>query len=46
MLGLAGRVTFVFDKDGKLVHRFDSMIRFGKHIDEALRVVRGLSKAV
>ncbi len=42
-LGLAGRVTFVFDKTGKLVHRFDSMIRFGKHIDEALRVVRELA---
>ena len=44
-LGLAGRVTFVFDKTGKLVHRFDSMIRFGKHIDEALRVVRELAKS-
>jgi peroxiredoxin Q/BCP len=44
-LGLAGRVTFVFDKTGKLAHKFDSMIRFNKHIDEALRVVRDLAKA-
>ena len=35
-LGLPGRVTFVFDKDGVCRHRFDSQIRFGKHVDEAL----------
>jgi peroxiredoxin Q/BCP len=39
---LPGRVTFVFDKTGVCKHRFDSMIRFGKHIEEALRVVRSL----
>lgn len=43
-LGLAGRVTFVFDKEGKLAHRFSSQIRFGKHIDEALKVVRQLAR--
>jgi len=37
-----GRVTFVFDKDGTLRHRFDSKIRFGKHVDEALEVVKQL----
>ena len=42
-LGIAGRVTFVFDKQGKLAHRFGSAIRFGKHIDEALRVVKQLA---
>ena len=42
-LGIAGRVTFVFDKAGKLAHRFDSMIRFGKHIDEAAKVVKKLA---
>ncbi len=42
MLGLPGRVTFVFDKQGVVRHRFDSMIRFGKHVDEALEVVRTL----
>jgi peroxiredoxin Q/BCP len=42
-LGLPGRVTFVFDKGGVLRHRFDSMIRFGKHVDEALDVVKRLA---
>jgi peroxiredoxin Q/BCP len=43
MLGLLpGRVTFVFDKEGKLRHRFSSQIRFGKHVDEALRIVKEL----
>ena len=40
---LPGRVTFVFDKDGKVRHRFDSMIRVGKHVDEALAVVKQLA---
>lgn len=41
-LGLPGRVTFVFDATGTVVYRFDSMIRFSKHIDEALRVIKSL----
>ena len=40
---LPGRVTFVFDKTGKVRHRFDSQIRFGKHVDEALAIVKQLS---
>jgi len=44
-LGLPGRVTFVFDKAGVLRHRFDSSIRFGKHVDEALDVVKRLAAA-
>ena len=40
--GLAGRVTFVFDKAGVVRHRFSSHVRFGKHVDEALAVVRTL----
>lgn len=43
-LGLPPRVTFVFDKDGVVRHRFSSMIRFGKHVDEALAVVRQLDQ--
>jgi len=39
---LKGRVTFVFDKAGKLRHRFDSQLRFGKHVDEALAIARTL----
>jgi thioredoxin-dependent peroxiredoxin len=41
-LGLPGRVTFVFDKAGKVRHRFDSVLRFGKHVDEALAIVKSL----
>jgi peroxiredoxin Q/BCP len=41
--GLPGRVTYVFDKAGVLRHKFDSMIRFGKHVDEALQVVKQLA---
>lgn len=41
--GIPGRVTYVFDKAGVLRHRFDSVIRFGKHVDEALAVVRRLA---
>lgn len=42
VLGLAGRVTFVFDKAGVCRHRFDSTVRVGKHVDDALQVVRQL----
>lgn len=44
-LGLPGRVTFVFDKSGVVQHRFESAIRFGKHVDEALDVVKRLAPA-
>ena len=39
---LPGRVTYVFDKAGMLRHKFDSQIRFTKHIDEALAVIKQL----
>jgi peroxiredoxin Q/BCP len=42
MLGIPGRVTFVFDKQGVVRHRFDSNLRFGKHVDEALEIVKTL----
>jgi peroxiredoxin Q/BCP len=41
--GLGGRVTYVFDAAGTLRHKFDSAIRFGKHVDEALAVVKTLA---
>ncbi len=44
-LGMPGRVTYVFDGKGILQYRFDSMIRFSKHIDEALRVIKQLKSA-
>lgn len=43
-LGLPPRVTFVFDKDGVVRHVFESKIRFGKHVDEALEVVRRMAR--
>lgn len=43
-LGLPPRVTFVFDKEGVVRHKFDSMIRFGKHVDDALEVVKRLPR--
>ncbi|HVK85666.1 MAG TPA: peroxiredoxin [Kofleriaceae bacterium] len=42
-LGMPPRVTFVFDKTGVVRHRFDSAIRFGKHVDDALSVVKRLA---
>ncbi len=39
---LAGRVTYVVDKDGKVVHIFESQIRPKKHITEALNILKGL----
>ncbi len=44
-LGMPGRVTFVFDQGGVLRHRFESAIRFGKHVDEALEIVKKLARA-
>jgi peroxiredoxin Q/BCP len=42
-LGLfPGRVTFVIDKEGVVRHSFSSQLRFSKHVDEALEVVKKL----
>jgi peroxiredoxin Q/BCP len=42
---LADRVTFVVDRDGVVKHVFASRLRFGKHVDEALGVVKALASA-
>jgi peroxiredoxin Q/BCP len=42
-LGTAPRVTFVFDKAGIVRNRFESAVRFGKHVDEALAVLKRMS---
>ena len=39
---IPARVTFVFDKQGVVRHRFESNMRFGKHVDEALQIVKSL----
>ncbi len=41
---IPGRVTFVFDRGGTLRHRFSSQLRIGKHVDEALAVVKQLAE--
>ncbi len=42
--GIPGRITWVFDAAGVVRHKFDSHVRFGKHIEEALRVVKSLPR--
>ncbi len=42
-LGLiAGRVTFVIDRQGVVRHVFSSQLRPKKHVEEALRIVRAI----
>lgn len=42
-LGLIpGRVTYVTDKSGKVVYTFNSQLQAEKHVDEALRILKGL----
>ena len=38
-----GRVTFVFDKAGVCKSRFESQIRVGRHVDDALALVKKLA---
>lgn len=40
---LPGRVTFVFDKTGVCKSRFESQLRVGKHVDDALALVKKLA---
>jgi len=41
MFGLIpGRVTFVIDKDGRVIHKFDSQLNPTKHIQEALAILK------
>lgn len=37
---IPGRVTFVIDKDGKIIHKFDSQLSPTKHIKESLDKLR------
>jgi len=44
LLGLIpGRVTFVIDKQGKVVHKFDSQLSPTKHIKESLEAIKKAS---
>lgn len=41
MFGLIpGRVTFVIDKEGHVIHKFDSQLSPTKHIQEALTILK------
>jgi peroxiredoxin Q/BCP len=39
---LPGRVTYIVNKEGKVVFIFNSQIQAEKHIEEALRILKGL----
>lgn len=39
---LPGRVTFVFDVDGKLIYKFNSSVQMTKHISESLKALKKL----
>jgi peroxiredoxin Q/BCP len=39
---IPGRVTYVINKEGKVAYLFDSQIQAEKHVDEALRILKGL----
>jgi peroxiredoxin Q/BCP len=39
---LPGRVTYVIDREGTVRHVFNSMTHIGRHINDALEVVRQL----
>jgi thioredoxin-dependent peroxiredoxin len=42
-LGLVpGRVTYVIDKSGKVVYIFNSQTQAKRHVDEALKILKGL----
>ncbi len=44
-LGLIdGRVTFVIDRAGLVRHAFSSQVRPKKHVEEALRIVRSITR--
>jgi peroxiredoxin Q/BCP len=43
LLGLLpGRVTYVADKKGEVIYIFNSQTQASKHVDEALRILKGL----
>ena len=44
-LGLIpGRVTYIVNKDGKVVYIFNSQIKAEQHVDEALKILKELKK--
>ena len=41
---LAGRVTYVADKSGRVIYIFNSQTKVQKHADEALKIILLLKK--
>jgi peroxiredoxin Q/BCP len=39
---IPGRVTYIVNKEGKVVYLFNSQIQVEKHVDEALRILKEL----
>jgi thioredoxin-dependent peroxiredoxin len=39
---LPGRVTYVIDRKGKIVHIFNSQVQAERHVDEALKILKEL----
>lgn len=39
---IPGRVTYIADKNGKVVHIFNSQIQVSKHVEEAIKILRQL----
>jgi len=37
---IPGRVTFVIDREGRIIHRYDSQLRATNHIPEALKALK------
>jgi thioredoxin-dependent peroxiredoxin len=40
---LPGRVTFVIDREGVVRYVYDSQLRFTRHVQKALEIVKGLA---
>ncbi|MEI6577791.1 MAG: peroxiredoxin [Bacteroidota bacterium] len=41
---IPGRVTYVINKEGKVIYIFNSQIRAEKHVEEALRILKEINK--
>lgn len=39
-LGMTGRVTYVINKEGKVIHIFNSQLQATKHVTEALEAIK------
>ena len=40
---LKGRITFLIDRQGKIVHTFSSQVQMTKHVTETLKMLKSLS---